>query len=59
MSGKYSRAHWSQIEKRVRQAKFILDVKWKCFICGKRFQHNDCPHTVAENESVIQLVQSA
>lgn len=59
VSDRFSRSHWGQIVKRVKQAGFSFDQAWKCFICGKKFQSRDCPHIEAENLEVLQLAKAS
>ncbi len=59
MSGEFSRSHWDQIVKRVRQAQFVFDEKWKCLLCGHRYKHAACPHTHEENVAIIELVKTS
>lgn len=55
MSG-FSRAEWTQIEKRVKQAQFKFDAKWKCFVCGHKFRV--CLHTVEDNHGILAEVRT-
>jgi len=57
MTGNYSASQWRQITKRVRLAQFTFDPHWKCFICGNRFTHNACPHTLEENHEILEKIQ--
>lgn len=50
-----SRAQWTQVLKRAKQAKFTFDPKWKCILCGSKY--HGCEHSQEQNEAVLAEVQ--
>lgn len=52
-----SRAQWAQIEKRVKQANFAFDPKWKCLIDGAPWSRTKCDHIVSDQHDIIEQVK--
>jgi ribosomal protein L37AE/L43A len=59
MTDKFSSSHWAQIVKRVTRAEFKFDTKWLCFLCGKRFTHAACQHSIEENKALAERVRTS
>lgn len=58
MPDHYSRAQWAQIRSRVEQVDFVFDPSWKCLIDGKNWRRAECGHTTADQDAIIEEVQT-